>query len=325
MKSNSARPRRLEAVYPAVLLILPASVSTLAGCSSSSSAPASTPSTADASGGSEAGPSPGGPDATADAGAADAPAGYALSWQVVEAHLPGVETAGADAGPADAGDAGATPPIPGARVCVDQHPEIPCATSAADGTFVLSGLPGGTDLALTLDKSGYTPTLQPIQTSNADMVATSPLGMTPTTDPLPDAGFAIDLQGNGAVTFFALAFSGATATPAVGVTAALSPAAGHGPLYTDGRGKIDLAATSLSGYGGLYYDVPAGDYTLTFAAAAFNCSPISTPFAGWGYPLPPASVKFPVKAGYTVGGVGVLCAPSAPADAGLPKDAGAHD
>ncbi len=48
---------------------------------------------------------------------------------------------------------------------------------------------------------------------------------------------------------------------------------------------------------------------LTFTDPARNCAPIDNLFAPYGYPSSPSSVKFPVKAGYTVAAVGVFCTP----------------
>jgi len=43
------------------------------------------------------------------------------------------------------------------------------------------------------------------------------------------------------------------------------------------------------------------------ASANMDCAPISFPFAEWGYPMPPTSVRFPVLAGYITGPIGIFC------------------
>jgi hypothetical protein len=252
----------------------------------------------------------GGPPA-ADDGGGNA---LTLKWQVVVAATPGIGP-----GPnADAGPMG----IPDVTVCVNGHAEIPCVMTGPDGTFSLPGLPEAADIVVTLKKDGYVPALKAIETARTDMQTTNPIPMFLSSDPQPDLGFPVDMQQKGAVVFFVIGpappDSGAPFGPDQGATVTLSPTSGNGPLYGDNN-FFDAGTMSIVGGAGEYLNVDPGDYVLTVDDANHNCSAISFPFGGWGYPLPPASVKFPVLAGYVTDQVGFLCTPKArivPVDGG---------
>jgi hypothetical protein len=238
----------------------------------------------------------------------------ALKWQVVASPTPGT-------GPAPDPDAGSMG-IPDVTVCVNGHAEIPCAMTGPDGTFSLPGLPQATDVVVTFKKDGYVPALKAVETARTDMQTTNPIPMFLSSDSQPDLGFPIDMQQKGAVFFFAIGpappDSGAQFGPDQGATVTLSPTSGNGPLYGDNN-FFDASAMSIVGGAGEYYNVDPGDYVLTVDDPNHNCAPISFPFGGWGYPLPPASVKFPVLAGYMTVQVGFLCTPKArivPVDGG---------
>ena len=221
---------------------------------------------------------------TDDAGASDANSGYTLSWSVssmASAMTVGLGTGGPLAPPGG---------IPGVSVCVYGHSEIHCTTSADDGTFTLTGLPGGANLPITLEKEGYLSVLKPIQMGRTPEATTSPITMQLDSSPVPDAGFAIDLQGKG--------------TLSVNVSAttklSISPASGNGPVLLNAQGGFGVTA--------MFYNLEPGDYTLTADDPKNNCAPANFPFSYEGYPAPPHGVSFPVLAGY-VDLLGILCLP----------------
>jgi hypothetical protein len=141
-------------------------------------------------------------------------------------------------------------------------------------------------------------------------MTTNPIFTVSSSDPLPDAGFAIDPK-KGVISFFVIgpapADSGLAFGGNPGAKVSLAPASGDGPLFLDDHNNFDVSASSVLGALGVYYNVPPGEYTLTVDDSTKDCAPISFPFGGWGYPVPPSSIKFPVLAGFTTTQVGVLC------------------
>jgi hypothetical protein len=240
-----------------------------------------------------------------DSGSVPAPPGLSLTWRIVESGAVGVP---ADAGLSGTVSVASLPGIAGVRVCAYQKPEIPCATSDADGVFVVRGLSSVQHVVLTTEKSGYVKTIRPIETASTDMDNTAaPLVTSKVDAPRPDLGIPYDAT-KGAVSFFALAVlsDGGLGLPSgVGVT--LAPKTAEGPFFTTRDNAFDRSAQTTVGGLGFYFNVTPGDYELTFEDAVANCAPISFPLGAWGFPAPPTSVRFPVLAGYVTDQVGVLC------------------
>lgn len=292
-----------------------------AGCSSSSASNGPAPE-ADAATDSSSTPTDSSTSAP-DEGIPDAgPQGKMLLWNVVTPRPVadgGAGADGGDAGPSDAGDAGleggapvsTTIPVVGARVCVYQNDSIPCATTAADGTFTLSGLPLQTDLVITVVKDGYRSTMRPIETASTNMDGTgNAISLTPVTAPDPPVPVTVDWQNKGQLSVFAIApqaDAGNTYGGDPGATVALTPMSGSGPYFLHNDGTFDLAATSFVDVPGIYVNLDPGSYEVTFTDTIHNCAPISTPFGQFGYPAPPTSVKFPIVAGYMTGPIGIFC------------------
>ena len=131
--------------------------------------------------------------------------------------------------------------IAGARVCVLDHPEIPCATTSAEGFYVLECAPLG-DAAISFDAVGFAsgvwlwrgvaggPTdLSVLLARDSENTGyLSPTGVT-----YPDGSSAlVTIDANGAVD---------------GVTARLRSGSGHGAFYSaDDGGRIDPSATFLA-------------------------------------------------------------------------------
>ncbi|HVU00935.1 MAG TPA: hypothetical protein VHE30_04255 [Polyangiaceae bacterium] len=233
---------------------------------------------------------------TGDAGLA----GADLKWKVLPASDPN-----SDAPPSG---------IAGVHVCVDEHPEIACADSDADGFFTLKHLPQTSDVVLELTKDGYIPQLVAIETSDIDMNAVqNPVQMTPTgADLSATLGFTVDGTNLGAIGFFVLGAVGSGFGPLPGSTATLTPDGAKGPFYYHADGQYDPALKKTESYGGAYLNVPEGNYKLTFTPPpGYDCAGISFPFAGWGFPVAnEPAVTFPVKKGHLTGGVGNFCTPN---------------
>jgi hypothetical protein len=323
----------------------------IAGCSSSNDSPPSQPGTPDASpdapvadggvdgslklqwgvnvlGGTgiyldEAGTSDGGDagaqDSSVDTGApADGAVDDSGGGGSLSTLFSGDATVGAaDGSSSDEGGGGVSslPPLPGVTICIYQNSAIACATSAADGTFTLTGLPIRGDLVLELKKDGYQSILLPIETASSDMDGRgNPLYMSPNASP-PQVGEAIDQTNKGTINAFAVQLdsNGVDLHSVPGTTVTLSPSSGIGPYFVNDNGSIDLTSTGYTGQTALFYNVDPGTYTLTYANPAFDCEPISFPFGQFGFPIttPAHSLKIITAAGYVTGIVGVLCTPDA--------------
>jgi hypothetical protein len=233
-----------------------------------------------------------------------------LKWQVTVQPATGFgygdSGVGVNQGTGDAG----LDDIPGAQVCVYDDATIPCVTTDANGSFVLAGLPPRTNLSVAVTKTGYSPILKPIRTGSAPMDGSSnPIRMTLTSDPQPPIGVPVSWSTTGQLAFFALGPSDAGGLAAdIGASVTLAPSGGNGPFYVTSDGYFDTSATATEGGGiGYYYNVPPGNYTLTFMDPVNNCAPIDALFSGYGFPDPPTSVQFPIVAGYTTELVGVIC------------------
>jgi hypothetical protein len=165
-------------------------------------------------------------------------------------------------------------PIAGAQVCVYSPLTSPkaCATTGADGTVSLSGVPAGTQEMISATKSGYVSLMQmgTLTAANATL-----RGTMPTIGAATALGTVVsveaDLTNLGHLVFITGAGNGPTPdggmpNDTAGVTASLSPASGKGPFYANTAGVPDtsLTATTTSGFGS-FLNLPPGDYDLTFS------------------------------------------------------------
>jgi hypothetical protein len=235
------------------------------------------------------------------------------------AHGAGPAAAASDGG--SAGGFGMATPLAGVEVCVYQNSTLPCVTTQSDGTFSMTGLPPRTNLALTLKKTGYYSYLLPIQTASADMDGRgNPAQMAPSGGPAPELGFTVDLKNKGLIQVVAIAFGGTAAsvdagmfTTVPGTKVSMSPMSGKGPYFINGQDEFDLSATAFVGVAANYYNVDAGNYTLSFDNPGFDCEPVLFPFGQFGWPLttPAHSLSLLVVPGYITGSVVALCSKAA--------------
>jgi hypothetical protein len=227
----------------------------------------------------------------------------------------GDDGGGASDGAGYQGD-GSVPGVEGVQVCVYQTPSIACATTAADGTFTLTGLPPLTNMALTLNKAGYQPQLLSISTASTDMDERQyPVYLSQLPDAGPPIGKAVDLTTKGALTLFVLGHSPTGSGDfggEPGVSASLLPMSGDGPFYL-ASGGIDLSATAFTttGLQALYYNLAPGMYTVTYSDPdpSKDCEGVGFPFDSRGIvgPMGSHQVSFPVVAGYVTGNIGEIC------------------
>jgi hypothetical protein len=211
------------------------------------------------------------------------------------------------------------PAIAGARICVDARPELACATTDAQGFFTLNDVPIDTEIVLTIEKEGYVPSLKAMGLSRGDNVVRQPIVMFKMADLPADLGFDIDTKDSGIIDFFVFEFlDGGTPVVLPGVKVTLSPETEHGAVYFSEPGLFDPTLRATASYSGSFgrgnvgsgrfFNVPAGDYTLTFTAPeGYTCAGFTAPQA-WGFPVPGKSaVRAPVREGYATYGVGMHC------------------
>lgn len=204
--------------------------------------------------------------------------------------------------------------VAGATVCVDDHPEVDCQQTDAEGIFTLTNLPADSDVVLTLTKRGYLPTVKLIHTQSVDASVPQALVV------LRESDLPAGLDGTkGVIGFFVFDFPPGSGTPKnlPGVKVWLSPETEAKPIYqVEGEYDSSLTATpeipddanSVGLFtGGKYLDVPPGEYELHFTPPdGYKCQSIGVNWSG--IPVPgEEAVRVIVRAGYYTADVGMNC------------------
>jgi hypothetical protein len=156
----------------------------------------------------------------------------------------------------------------------------------------------------------------PISTASTDSDERSnPTYMFATDGGAPGIGSAVDWTHTGQVQVFVLGQNPAggnfAGDPGAQLTLAPAPPTGSGPFFIDDGENIVTGATSFIDNFAWYFNLPAGNYTLTFDDPRNDCEAIAFPFAGWGYAgaMGTHQISFPVVPGYVLGLVGEICTP----------------
>jgi hypothetical protein len=164
-------------------------------------------------------------------------------------------------------------PVAGATVCVIQPAGGPCMVSAADGTFIATGIPENTQMLVELTAPTFHPALATVTTGTTDvtfgyfMIKRSTVGLLGTI-----LGLSIDAS-KGQI----FVQSGSSA----GTVVSLSPASGTGPYYSDASSLPSRTLTSTSTSGAaIFANVAPGDYVVTFANPSVTCNPTGFSWAG---------------------------------------------
>ncbi len=344
-----SRPMGVRCVWFVCLLAIPvAALAFVGGCSSSSAAPTSE------AGMPESGATADGPSESAvpDGGAPSGDAGVSLTWGAIFARVPGPAADG-DAGGDSGGDAGTEAGAPGspydggvyngmdgggtavtgavacAYALTDVAPTltvppaasaIGCATTGADGTFVIPNLPIRENLVVTMTKDGFLPDLLSIQTASSPMdVRQYPIFMFETASEVnPAPSITVDWQNKGQIVVFDVGLGDGGASVMMSSADDASPPAGQ-LLYQDMNDGFVPSATgfypasgSLGASLGEFFNVPSGIYTLTAVDTADDCEPSLMPLAAWGFPLvsPTHSLQVLALDGYVAGLAGFICTPN---------------
>ncbi len=178
---------------------------------------------------------------------------------------------------------GSGEPIEGASVCLLDTDT--CLTTDERGKYVVEA-PAATPFGLVYEKEGYLGTIRlghwgedvPLLGATALLTLAQLDAIVTASGEAPTGG----ATERGAVHFVGLTDNPAGFdAPRAGVTVALEPARGLGPLYADATNALDpaLGATAALGWG-VFVDVPAGEYLLRFSSPLALCD-VAHPLGGW--------------------------------------------
>ena len=222
-----------------------------------------------------------------------------------------------------------TPPLAGVKVCLRDHQEVACSTSAADGAWELKGVPANSEVMVTFEMTGRFSWLRPVKTGTTD-IAMAPFEntMTPVSAAssfLPNV--TID-SAKGGIVFFITGpgtrFQGVFDWMR-GYTVKITPSGGQGPLYLDATHTYAPSATSAAGGWGHYVNLDNGTYTLEFSVPQGT---VCNKWASETYGFPtddPLKLRIPVVGGFSTGPVGLNCVPPETDGGTDGGDAGATD
>jgi hypothetical protein len=191
------------------------------------------------------------------------------------------------------------------QICVDQHPEIACATSDSQGAFSLS-VPANAEVAVTLAKPGYAGIVVPLVTSTQDQEEWE-IGL-PTSS--STAGFYSGFTGatypDTTRGFLSVYVTQGTSsqTGRANVVPSMSPSSGEGPIYAGTSLTMadpTLQATSSVG-NARFANVSPGIVEVTLGPSTLTCT---ANFGGWSAPDANA-VRVPIVAGFETH-VGLAC------------------
>lgn len=177
-----------------------------------------------------------------------------------------------------------------AEVCVEDN----CTTADTEGVYQLKGVPETTQVLVQITSSNYSPAAVPIGTrqDNIEVATIELIGSLAAG--LQYTLLGIDnVPGTGGMAFVVSNGVEGDNLDVFGVTADIDPVVGDGPFYTTDLGlpSTDLDETSEDG-GGIWSNLPPGDYTLDFDSLPDGC----TTQMGWGIPQ---RLEFRVLASFT--------------------------
>jgi hypothetical protein len=191
--------------------------------------------------------------------------------------------------------AGLTIPIASASVCVPDHPEIACVTTAADGTFNLT-LPVNQELALTLRASGMASAVVGIRSGlresrklvfSLDKIESTKARYEAIGAKYPDEGTGFIVARTEVQNDSDLGVDGAVLS--------IQPKSGTGPLYFDANSNPSPMRTSTSTWSvAAFANVTPGTVELALEPSNVTCVPSAS---GWAAQVT-NRVRVPVLAGY---------------------------
>jgi hypothetical protein len=176
------------------------------------------------------------------------------------------------------------PPIEGVEICVYENEDI-CTTTDENGEFTLEGVPADTDVYLSFTKDGYGSKIMGFSSGSSSLAVTVDLASDALREVRATAAGAVDSEEKGSITAAAITYN----TDKVdspwasssetgdwirleGVSFALEPESGTGPVYADADDVLDPSLDVTAEAGLVYfYDVEPGEYTVTFSHPSMSC------------------------------------------------------
>lgn len=212
--------------------------------------------------------------------------------------------------------------LSGVRACLQAGVTIAmdigeCATTGADGSWSIHGVPGNMLVTVGFSKQGFVSALRPVQTEAEDIVIPEEEGrLSPESSPPTFAGAPFG-KTTGGIEFFIGSDNGSEVRASVEVFSYDDGA--HDAVYMGADGSPVQGATT--GSSGAVTNLHPGLYLLTFSAKGASCT---TRGGLYGYPddvyqVPGStSLVVPVIEGHITTPVGVDCTgPAAPVGAAL--------
>jgi hypothetical protein len=187
-----------------------------------------------------------------------------------------------------------------------------CATSEADGAFILYGIPLNRLVTIGFQKGGFLPTIRAIRTGTTDIgLPPEESVMRPASIPPAIAGVALD-DSTGAVEFFVDSDGAEPPQANVSIVSYDDPNSIHEPVYLDASGVP--APGAKGGSFGAFVGLPTGLYAVTFSTESGSCKTLG---GLYGEPIDyyqnpgQASILVPVVGGLVTTPIGVDCSGSA--------------
>ena len=177
-------------------------------------------------------------------------------------------------------DLGDNEPLAGVEVCWQGQEQ--CTQTNADGRYSIEGVPENSELMLTLQADAYALGLVPLMVTKGDHeVAPVSLGSTLLMELQSGLIGADSVPGRGQLVFGVSNGIPGDGINVPGITAALQPVSGDGPVYTTPAGlpNTELTATSTNG-SGVMVNLEPGRYTLNLSGLPDGCTMV----LGWGEP-----------------------------------------
>jgi hypothetical protein len=200
------------------------------------------------------------------------------------------------------------PAVEGAEVCVYENEDI-CTTTDENGEFMLEGVPADADVYLSFTKDGYGSKIMGFSPGSSSLAVTVDIASDALHEVRATAAGAVDSEETGmisaaAITYntdkvdspFAVSNAAGDWIMLEGVSFALEPENGTGPVYADADEILDpsLDATAEPGWA-VFFDVEPGEYTVTFSHPTMSCMVVQ------------GKDKLTVVAGHVTAGLVVLC------------------
>ena len=195
--------------------------------------------------------------------------------------------------------------LSGAEVCIAQTTN--CSTANSQGAFSLQ-VPANAQVAITIQRPGYTNVLVPIVTTDQNQIGWE-IGTQNAAQTTANYAALGATYPDSATAFLAVFAASSTGQAGhAGVTYQFAPASSKGPEYADATGNVDADAgateTSTMGDGIATFTSAVQQVTITYLPDTLACTP---DFGGW-----PAqgvnAVLVPLLAGFETH-VGQGCVP----------------